>query len=823
MTNTSQKVAIVVVHGVSDQQPCDSARTIANILLRTKKDDRSRYSVWEERSIRIPVVPIVKSKTERPQERFAWLKLDERMKRIRKHLDSTEQNGTKTTDEKINDSSHAFNYDYINEYDPKDLKSSYYDTICLKAYRDEDRGREIDLYEMYWADLSRLGTGFVKVFSEFYQILFHLSALGKQTLDMAALEYPENTMLWYSRLHGWAGRILSIPIPLLTLFMLVAAFLSLPGNIQNPYLSYLASSILSVLIIAFLGFALWKNSTKLPLPWLSLPVITALLVFGIHFLAKGFSYKLLAFEWLIVLAIPITILITRYSLRRPGANEVALILGAPLICIAFWFLFGVEDSHYGITEVSFKLIEIIYLLLVAFWLLFFLCYFFVVIFGGLVLSPYWINKSNDSEEKKPARERIKRANWTANISLWIPCVAFISVTEALWAVIASVGSPLLPHEGNNEYEYPPSDWFINFFSLDRTAYKATDFFDKLIVDPVFGIALVSIALVILLVAWSFWPSAYLEIRSPNSQSQIDEKLSMNTGKWLNDGYKTVYDSIYWISTLFAFVVIVYFVLNLWPGASLADSFIQFFNKNLIATTKVLALAVTGSASGLLVFGKRLNEFSLGIRNVIDLALDVDNYLRLHPKNDNPRSRIFSRYSSLLRYLFQKNSENCQQYDAVIIVAHSQGTVITADLLRFIQKEKRTDLKPKEIPFYFFSMGSPLRQLYSVAFPHIYNWVTNDRENKTVGPEPKTLGLRQWVNAYCSGDYVGRYLWRSRNNTTEELFKPSSSTEDKDKDKDKSLEQDGYREFCLGAGAHTHYWDGINDRVADEINLLIDMR
>jgi hypothetical protein len=27
---------------------------------------------------------------------------------------------------------------------------------------------------MYWADLSRLGRGFVEVFSEFYQMLFHL-------------------------------------------------------------------------------------------------------------------------------------------------------------------------------------------------------------------------------------------------------------------------------------------------------------------------------------------------------------------------------------------------------------------------------------------------------------------------------------------------------------------------------------------------------------------------------------------------------------------------------------------------------------------------
>jgi hypothetical protein len=26
-----------------------------------------------------------------------------------------------------------------------------------------------------------------------------------------------------------------------------------------------------------------------------------------------------------------------------------------------------------------------------------------------------------------------------------------------------------------------------------------------------------------------------------------------------------------------------------------------------------------------------------------------------------------------------------------------------------------------------------------------------------------------------------------------------------------------REFCLGAGAHTHYWDGTSDEVAAEID------
>ena len=52
--DSSKKVAIIVVHGVSDQQPYDSARTIANLLLHAN-EEQPRYSVWAEQFIRIPV------------------------------------------------------------------------------------------------------------------------------------------------------------------------------------------------------------------------------------------------------------------------------------------------------------------------------------------------------------------------------------------------------------------------------------------------------------------------------------------------------------------------------------------------------------------------------------------------------------------------------------------------------------------------------------------------------------------------------------------------------------------------------------------------
>lgn len=61
------------------------------------------------------------------------------------------------------------------------------------------------------------------------------------------------------------------------------------------------------------------------------------------------------------------------------------------------------------------------------------------------------------------------------------------------------------------------------------------------------------------------------------------------------------------------------------------------------------------------------------------------------------------------------------------------------------------------------------------------------------------------------DYVGRYLWRNKDCT--ELWTPAAVSSDT---------ADTRREFCVGAGAHTHYFDGSDgtDLVAKELDRLI---
>jgi hypothetical protein len=223
----------------------------------------------------------------------------------------------------------------------------------------------------------------------------------------------------------------------------------------------------------------------------------------------------------------------------------------------------------------------------------------------------------------------------------------------------------------------------------------------------------------------------------------------------------------------------------------------------------------------------LNKLSLGLRGVIDAVLDVDNYLRLHPLDDNPSARIYARYTSLLRHLCRQSISETESYDAFIIVAHSQGTVITADLLRFLAIDPDPELQQlsDSKSIYLFTMGSPLRQLYSFAFPHLYRWAIHEPASvetvlelgPKVNPCPETLlGVRAWTNGFRSGDYVGRHIWRS-DRAIQQWFRVDAKNTPNYISADQALTR---REFCLGAGAHTHYWDKHAPEVAQEIDRLI---
>jgi hypothetical protein len=278
------------------------------------------------------------------------------------------------------------------------------------------------------------------------------------------------------------------------------------------------------------------------------------------------------------------------------------------------------------------------------------------------------------------------------------------------------------------------------------------------------------------------------------------------------------------------------------------------------TTLTDATSLLLTQTGALVAGSAVVIVGAIIKfggTAVDVMLDVDNYLRTTPAYATPRARITERYVSLLRYVASDEPPG-GRYDAIVIIAHSLGALITVDLLRFLERERRNGGDPtlarigfgplggpeaaaatgKEIPLHLFTMGAPIRQLLNRFFPHRYGWVRPIPDNgdgplpdrsppippwRPLLPDPTPVHVVRWENAYRSGDYVGRSLWleewynRNDGEADAGAFpEPASLFWGRAATSDKVL----LGEMCIGLGGHTHYWDRSAPDIRNRLDYLI---
>ena len=228
-------------------------------------------------------------------------------------------------------------------------------------------------------------------------------------------------------------------------------------------------------------------------------------------------------------------------------------------------------------------------------------------------------------------------------------------------------------------------------------------------------------------------------------------------------------------------------------------------ETLVAAGKWLA----GGAWTIVLLGSRFKQTFGRLRVAIDAVLDIDNYFGDPPNHQPPRARIFSRYASLLAYL-----RDCG-YTRIVVVSHSQGTVISADLLRYLHVQRRLAEIVGGVPIALVTVGSPLRDLYAERFPLLYRWMgSNAAGFATAGPSASEIGAVEWVNACRSGDYIGRFLWTPPGQAYRIALVGPDGRVEADRAGDRT-------EFCLGAGAHTHYFSNDAVALAVEIDRLIE--
>jgi len=366
------------------------------------------------------------------------------------------------------------------------------------------------------------------------------------------------------------------------------------------------------------------------------------------------------------------------------------------------------------------------------------------------------------------------------------------------------------------------------------------------------------AVCFLLLVCAAAPSVLFEI-FPEWAEKSNDKQTCRAGNWWSRGLDNtaILIRILW----FAIVPVPLFFgvahLLVWhPGYVSAGStfgkFLSYMSQLSFSMIQgsgaVIVVAAAAFAGGLLKFGG----------TILDTILDVDNYLRTSPVDQTPRARIAERCTSLLRYVAAFRDEQGRPYRRLIIVGHSLGSLVTADLLRFLKTSAslpptaETPSQParipaidtsldaygfvpgqkREIPIYLFTMGSPIRPLLNRFFPHLYEWVAQRPDNsspetelasalkdpypitKDALPDPADMAVTGWCNAYRSGDYVGRFLWVGPwfERILKKNFTPQPITDARPATR---------AEMCIGIGAHTHYWDRTAPDVAHTLDALIN--
>ena len=273
---TPPRVAVIAFHGVADQKPDRTAQTISDLLLGlTDSRGAPRYSNFRELKVRLPVRAV---KIQRAEGTQSKTRISSKFKAIReKYLQfdarsnflaelHKKDKGTSPAAERIKfaqqseasivqaerrTSSDTLAHQYMREqlsiYQPEEADRLYgssdsvYETTQLvgtrfsEATREEKsgarpaengassshgKGCEVHIYEMFWADLSRVSSHLWRVLIDFFQLLAYLCGMGGKSLEFARAALPYSQWwTWFAIARFGAEFALTQAVLVLNLFL----------------------------------------------------------------------------------------------------------------------------------------------------------------------------------------------------------------------------------------------------------------------------------------------------------------------------------------------------------------------------------------------------------------------------------------------------------------------------------------------------------------------------------------------------------------------------------------------------------------------------
>jgi hypothetical protein len=151
------RVAVVAIHGVGDHPQFQTAREIGDLLLDLdEKDCEPRYVPFKERTLRLNVRPVKVTPPDHADDPSRWGPLDSMARAAVRDqamiLESSAKHSTAAVD-------HKFMAPQLAGYKGEKPEDAY-ETIRLEGSRTPSEGpkQDVDVYEMYWSDLTKTGT-----------------------------------------------------------------------------------------------------------------------------------------------------------------------------------------------------------------------------------------------------------------------------------------------------------------------------------------------------------------------------------------------------------------------------------------------------------------------------------------------------------------------------------------------------------------------------------------------------------------------------------------------------------------------------------------
>jgi hypothetical protein len=967
---TTSRVAVIAVHGVADQQPGDTARAVVDLLVSSAPDGTCYTSAASEAlSLRVPPLPPqAGSVPDAERDSRATPSSEDRSvgKSFRQSLrsDFHRQGWAEDTAPASPDTAAAqaelgvpavdkdrgialSNY-LLAKHLRNGATPETYDTSRISLERHavgpdqlrpgvDTQTADVDVYEMYWADLSRLSGSMPRIVSELFTLVFRLSKLGRGTVDemRGQLGRARDARSPWARAYARAWDVLAwLQIALDWLF------------VNGLALLFAQLALLGVLLV-FLGFtsgiapeiaggAAARESAQLHQTWLHMGVAGALIVLaGLRLLYRRGDGKwtqvampaaVMAvavaalvvgivsgpglLQWLTAVTVLVLLTLANQSMLRIADDRFPLVHAAGswmwgasallMVASAIHEMPGLDSEQWREVWVHAALFTTETVLLAIKW--------WWIIAGPLLLVWFAAGQVARLESGYASRASVA----TGRLGITVSVGMFLVVTMTIWALANNVLSQSVDGVGYQPcvFAYAPVEgdplpastagynacmWRSRNAVSEAAAAPmptaSTVLYDRY-VNSTSAFSVLA-ALLMLLVAYlliMFTPSVLAELklivdarrdahrqeldrrrnqpgthRSPEAGPDrrlplaAQSRRARELGRWLTAGYRRLDLAVAVVTALGIVLsagITLVFLSTVWDhdkvaawiaaaGLTEAMGWISALQTRasgathtILAPLQALVFSAAGVGAALSVLGGTLSRRIPSLRGPLDVAMDVDNHFREFPRTDIPRAHIFSRYAALLEHV------RMGDYDRIVVVSHSQGTVISSELLRFLSSRDQAAPRPGDAPLLrgnalppvsLLTLGCPLRQLYAARFPGLYAWVLA-RNGDMFGPRAADIGVQRWMNAFCSGDYVGRWLW-SHAGDEAALQHPMVDTITADPfgradaytgfdpmpPVDAVLDPAREAEVCLGLGAHTHYLERDQTTVAWMIDYLVRAR